>query len=73
MTDRKAILLRAAFDLIRRSIGDVYVAETASIVTRYDDANCDGCRQIENLVSCNERSVNVQKYRRFVADMACRA
>ena len=49
MTDRKAILLRAAFDLIRRSIDDGHVAETASIVTRYDDANCDGHCLMEDI------------------------
>lgn len=40
--DRKDILLRAAYDLLKRSTEDHYVREATSIVTRYDDANCDG-------------------------------
>jgi hypothetical protein len=42
VSDRKDILLRAAYDLIKSSTQDFYVRETVSIFTRYDDANCDG-------------------------------
>ncbi len=40
--ERKDILLRAAYDLIKRSTQGSYVQETACILTRYDDANCGG-------------------------------
>ena len=40
--DRKDILLRAAYDLIKRSNEGPYVQEAVGILTRYDDANCDG-------------------------------
>jgi hypothetical protein len=42
MNDRKTILLRAAYDLLKRASQDHYVREATSIVTRFDDANCDG-------------------------------
>ena len=42
MEDRKEVLLRAAYDLLKRSTQDYYVREATSILTRYDDANCDG-------------------------------
>jgi hypothetical protein len=42
MNDRKTILLRAAYDLLKRASQDHYVSEATSIVTRFDDANCDG-------------------------------
>lgn len=42
MVDRKVTLLRAAYDLLKRSTDDYYVREATSIVTRYDEANCDG-------------------------------
>ena len=40
--DRKEVLLRAAYDLLKRSDAPGYVQETLGILTRYDDANCDG-------------------------------
>lgn len=42
MEDRKDVLLRAAYDLIKRSTQSHYVQEAASIQVMYDDANCDG-------------------------------
>ena len=39
---RKNILLRAAYDLIKRSTQNHYVEEAASILVCYDGANCDG-------------------------------
>ena len=39
--DRKEILLRAAWDLLKRSTDDHFVRDATSIVTRYDEANCD--------------------------------
>ena len=42
MKDRKEVLLRAAYDLLKRSTQDHYVREATSILTRFDDADCDG-------------------------------
>lgn len=42
MKDRKLVLLRAAYDLIKRSTEVGYVQETTHINTRYDGADCDG-------------------------------
>jgi hypothetical protein len=42
MSDRKDILLRAAYDLLKRATESNYVLEAPSILIRYDDANCDG-------------------------------
>lgn len=42
MTDRKDVLLRAAFDLLRRAANYHHVRSATSILVRYDDANCDG-------------------------------
>ena len=40
--DRKEILLRAAYDLLKRSTQDFYVSEATGISTRYDESDCDG-------------------------------
>lgn len=40
--DRRDILLRAAYDLIKRSMEPGFVQETCAILTHYDDADCDG-------------------------------
>ena len=42
METRKDILLRAAYDLLKRSNQPGYVEEAQSILVRYDDADCDG-------------------------------
>ena len=42
MRDGKEILLRAAYDLIKRSTESPFVEETGGILVRYDSANCDG-------------------------------
>lgn len=39
---RKDVLLRAAYDLLKRSTRRGYVEEATMIEVRYDDANCDG-------------------------------
>jgi len=51
MNDRKTILLRAAYDLLKRASQDHYVREATSIVTRFDDANCDGYCLMEDIAS----------------------
>lgn len=40
--ERARVLLRAAFDLLRRSQEAHYVQETCGILVRYDEADCDG-------------------------------
>ncbi len=51
MKDRKEILLRAAYDLLKRSTQDYYVREATSIYTRFDDANCDGYCLMEDIAA----------------------
>lgn len=40
--NRKDILLRAAYDLLKRSTQSRFVEEATSILVHYDGANCDG-------------------------------
>ena len=40
--DRRDILLRAAYDLLKRSTEGFYNQEATHILVNYDDANCDG-------------------------------
>jgi len=49
-TDRKTVLLRAAYDLLKRSTEGHYVVEATSILVRYDDANCDGHCLMEDIM-----------------------
>jgi len=49
MKDRKAILLRAAYDLLKRASQEYYVTSATSILTRFDDANCDGFCLMEDI------------------------
>jgi hypothetical protein len=49
MKDRKLILLRAAYDLLKSASQDHYVREATSILTRYDEANCDGHCLMEDI------------------------
>lgn len=51
MANRKEILLRAAYDLLKRSTGDYYVRDATSIVIRFDDANCDGYCLMEDIAA----------------------
>lgn len=49
--DRKDILLRAAYDLIKRSTESHFVQETQCILVHYDEANCDGHCLMEDIAS----------------------
>ena len=49
--DRRAILLRAAYDLLKRSTQTHYVCEATHIMTRFDDANCDGYCLMEDIAT----------------------
>jgi hypothetical protein len=51
MKDRKEILLRAAYDLLKRSTQDHYVREATSILTRFDEADCDGYCLMEDIAA----------------------
>lgn len=46
---RKEVLLRAAYDLLKRASEDHFVREATSIVVRYDEANCDGYCLMEDI------------------------
>ena len=50
-TTRRDMLLRAAYDLLKRSTHDYYVREATEIKVRYDDANCDGYCLMEDIAS----------------------
>jgi len=51
MKNRKEILLRAAYDLLKRSTQDHYVREATSILTRFDGADCDGYCLMEDIAT----------------------
>lgn len=40
--NRKDVLLRAAYDLLKRADDSHYVLEATHILVFYDEANCDG-------------------------------
>jgi hypothetical protein len=42
MKDRKDILLRAAYDLLKRADNSHYSEHATEIIVCYDDVNCDG-------------------------------
>jgi len=42
MTDRRDILLRAAYDLLTKCEAGPCVLEAAGVETWYDEAHCDG-------------------------------
>lgn len=49
MADRKDILLRAAYDLLKQAKEAPYVLEATNIVVYYDDADCDGNCLMEDI------------------------
>ena len=49
--NRKDVLLRAAFDMLRRSIDSPYIIETCEIETHYDGADCDGFCLMEDIAA----------------------
>jgi hypothetical protein len=40
--DRKTILLRATYDMLKQANQAHYVMSPLEIITHYDDADCDG-------------------------------
>jgi hypothetical protein len=51
MQDRKETLLRAAYDLLKRSAQTSFVESATSIMTHYDDADCDGYCLMDDISS----------------------
>lgn len=49
--DRKDILLRAAYDLLKRSSQNYYVEPAQEIEVFYDDATCDGYCLMEDIAN----------------------
>jgi hypothetical protein len=49
--NRKDILLRAAFDMIRKAENDHFVRSPLEITTFYDDADCDGYCLADDIAS----------------------
>lgn len=41
-TDRKTVLLKAAYDLLKQADEAHFVEQATDIVVHYDDADCDG-------------------------------
>ena len=51
MENRKDILLRAAYDLLRKASEMHYVQEATHITVFYDDADCDGYCLMEDIAA----------------------
>lgn len=49
--NRKDVLLRAAYDLLKRSTEDHCVREATAIEVRYDEADCDGYALMTDIAS----------------------
>lgn len=47
--DRKKVLLKAAYDLLRKANDSHYVEQAISIKVRYDNAECDGYCLMEDI------------------------
>lgn len=47
--DRKIVLLRAAYDLLKKSEESHFVKQATAIVVHYDDADCDGYCLMEDI------------------------
>ncbi len=50
-TDRKTILLKAAYDLLKKAEEGHYVEQATAIVVHYDDADCDGHCLMEDIAN----------------------
>jgi hypothetical protein len=51
MNERKDVLLRAAYDLLRRSTEGRYAQEATFIMVQYDGTNCDGYCLMEDIAT----------------------
>lgn len=49
MNDRKTVLLRAAYDLLKRNEQSEFVQSAMETLAFYDDADCDGFCLMEDI------------------------
>ena len=49
MTDRKLVLLRACYDMLKKIDESHYVISPFETTVRYDDADCDGSCLMEDI------------------------
>lgn len=49
-TNRAKVLLRAAYDLIKRNDSNRFVEAAGETVVMYDDCNCDGITLMEDIM-----------------------
>ena len=49
--DRKLVLLKAAYDLLKQADEAHFVQQATEIVVHYDDANCDGVCLMEDIAN----------------------
>jgi len=54
MSNHKDVLLRAAYDLLKRSDEGPYVQETMAILVKYDGTNCDGSCLMDDIACALE-------------------
>lgn len=69
--DRKKVLLRAAYDLLKRADEDHYVEQATCILVFYDEANCDGHCLMEEIamelgLEENEAPIPLEKEREII-------
>jgi len=48
-TDRKSVLLKAAYDLLKQADEAHFVQQATEIIVHYDDADCDGICLMEDI------------------------
>ena len=49
VSDRKTVLLKAAYDLLKKCDEGPYVKNALATVVHYDDADCDGVCLMEDI------------------------
>ena len=54
MSNHKDVLLRAAYDLLKRAEDSPFVQEAASIQVNYDGTDCDGSCLMEDIACALE-------------------
>lgn len=50
-TDRRLVLLRAAYDLLKQAEEDHFVRQATEITVHYDDTECDGYCLMEDIAT----------------------
>ena len=59
MSNHKDVLLRAAYDLLKRSEDSPFVQEAASIQVHYDGTDCDGSCLMEDISIALELEMDI--------------